>query len=104
MPGIQVDTEWLTRYSDEVRAAGEDVAEARAGLDAADLEPEAFGELGRRAGAVDSYQRLATLLKDQTHRAAEVLTGAGDELRQVVDFHTGGDDDNARDIARKQEW
>lgn len=25
MPGIQVDTEWLTRYSDEVRAAGEDV-------------------------------------------------------------------------------
>ena len=104
MSGIRVDTEWLTQYAGQVRAAGEEIAAARRELDGTRLEPESFGEVGRSAGAADAYARLAALLGDQTRRAGEVLTGAGDELRQVVDFHTGGDDDNAKDIARKQEW
>ncbi|WP_344683770.1 hypothetical protein [Saccharopolyspora taberi] len=104
MSGIRVDTEWLTQYADEVTAAGEEIGNARRELDGARLEPESFGELGRKEGAADAYQRLAGLLGDQASRASEVLTGAGRELREVVDFHTGGDDDNAEDIARKQEW
>ncbi|GAA0524892.1 hypothetical protein GCM10011581_15250 [Saccharopolyspora subtropica] len=103
MSGIRVDTEWLAAYAREVRLAGEEISAAQQPLLAAQLTPEAFGEVGRQVGAAESYQRLCTLLLDQHRRAGETLTSAGDELRQVVEFHAGGDDDSASQLARKQE-
>jgi hypothetical protein len=102
MSGIRIDIEWLATYAREVRAAGEEITAAQPALQAAEVVPEAFGTLGREAGAAEAYQRICALLLDQNRRAGEVLTRAGDELRQVVDFHTGGDDDSA-DEMRKQE-
>ncbi|MGW1679064.1 hypothetical protein [Saccharopolyspora sp. NPDC002376] len=102
MSGIRVDVEWLATYAREVRTAGEEIAAVPQQLPAVELAPESFGELGREAGAAESYQRLCELLVDQSRRASEALTCAGDELQEVVDFHTGGDDDSAIDI-RKQE-
>ncbi|MER7014871.1 hypothetical protein ABT324_25870 [Saccharopolyspora sp. NPDC000359] len=101
MSGIRVDVEWLATYAREVRTAGDEIATAPQELAAAELAPESFGELGRSAGAAESYQRLVELLVDQSRRASEALTRAGDELREVVDFHTSGDDDGAVEI-RKQ--
>jgi hypothetical protein len=103
MSGIRVDAEWLARYADEVRTAGEEVGAAHQELDAARLPHEAFGELGRKVGATDSYRRVADLLMDQTRRAGDAMVSAGEELREVVDFHVRGDDGNAEDLARKQD-
>lgn len=102
MSGIRVDVEWLDRYAGEVRAAGEELVSAEGALEPAELEPAAFGELG--GDAARSYQRLCALLRDQTRRAGEALSSAGDELGEVVAHHSGGDDDTAADLARKQEW
>ncbi|MBB5154787.1 hypothetical protein [Saccharopolyspora phatthalungensis] len=102
MSGIRIDVEWLATYAREVRAAGGEITSAQPGLMAAELAPEAFGRLGREAGAGEAYQRICTLLLDQNRRAGETLTRAGDELGQVVDFHAGGDDDSAAAM-RKQE-
>lgn len=101
MAGIRVDVEWLATYAREVRTAGEEISTAPQRLAAAEVAPEAFGELGRGAGAAESYQRLFELLVDESRRAGEALTRAGEELREVVDFHSGGDDDGAVEI-RKQ--
>lgn len=103
MSGIRVDVEWLTRYSGEVRAAGEDIVAARAELDAARLGPEAFGAVGRQAGAAEAYEHVAATLRDQVQRAGDLLLDAGDELREVVDFHTAGDEGTAEDLSREQE-
>ncbi|MGP4015345.1 hypothetical protein [Saccharopolyspora sp. 5N708] len=102
MSGIRIDIEWLATYAREVRAAGEEITTAQQGLAAAELAPEAFGELGRKVGAAEAYQRARALLLDQNRRAGETLTRAGDELREVVDFHGVGDDDSASEM-RKQE-
>jgi hypothetical protein len=104
MSGIRVDTEWLATYAGEVRAAGEEIAAVQRDLEVARLRPDSFGDFGRKAGAAEAYERLRELLVDQTRRAGEVLTGAGDELDEVVDFHAGGDDESAHHIKRKQEW
>ncbi|QIZ34793.1 hypothetical protein [Saccharopolyspora sp. ASAGF58] len=102
MSGIRIDIEWLASCAREVRAAGEEITAAQPALTAAELAPETFGALGREAGAAEAYQRLYALLLDQNRRAGETLTRAGDELREVVDFHAGGDDDSAVAM-RKQE-
>lgn len=102
MSGIRIDSEWLATYAREVRSAGEEIAAAQSALTAAELAPEVFGELGCEAGAAEAYQRICNLLLDQNRRAGETLTRAGDELREVVDFHAGGDDDSASEM-RKQE-
>nr|WP_218888708.1 hypothetical protein [Saccharopolyspora hordei] len=90
----------MATYAREVRAAGEEIAAAPRELAAAELAPEAFGELGRKAGAAEAYQRLSALLVDQSRRASEALTRAGDELGEVVAFHSGGDDDGALEIRK----
>ncbi|MCI2417163.1 hypothetical protein MOQ72_06995 [Saccharopolyspora sp. K220] len=102
MSGIRIDIEWLATYAREVRAAGEEITAAQQELAAAELAPEVFGELGRKAETAAAYQRVCAFLLDQNRRAGETLTRAGDELREVVDFHTVGDDDSASEM-RKQE-
>ncbi|MEV5539271.1 hypothetical protein AB0L13_20630 [Saccharopolyspora shandongensis] len=102
MSGIRIDVEWLATCAREVRAAGEEIEAAQPAMAAAELAPEVFGALGREAGAAEAYQRLCDLLLDQGRRAGETLTRAGDELGEVVDFHSGGDDDSAVEF-RKQE-
>lgn len=104
MAGIRVDTEWLRRYAEQVRGAGAEVEAARRELDAESLPADSFGQVGRQLGAVDAYERVSRLLLDQTARAGEALVHAGEELREVVEFHTGGDDDSAQDLKREREW
>ena len=100
MSGIRVDVEWLTRCADEVGAAGEDVLAVRRDLEAARLDAEAFGAVGRESGAVEAYERAASVLLDRLSRAGDLLVDAGGELRGVVDSHTGGDESGAGELAR----
>lgn len=101
MSGIRVDTEWLTRYASDVRTAGEEVVAAQREL-VREPPADAFGELGSRVGAPQAYTRVAALLAERARRAGEVLVNAGNELHEVVDFHTTGDGDSAHDLARER--
>lgn len=102
MSGIRIDIDWLSTHARQVREAGEDITTGRARLADAELAAESFGEIGRKSGAPGAYQRLCEQLLDRHRKAAETLTSAGDELREVVDFHSVGDDDSAVDLRRQE--
>ncbi|SFS43835.1 hypothetical protein [Saccharopolyspora flava] len=102
MSGIRIDVDWLSTHARQVREAGEDISTGRARLSEAELGGESFGEIGRKSGAPEAYQRLCEQLLDRHRTAAETLTSAGDELREVVEHHAGGDDDSAVDLRRRE--
>lgn len=101
MPGIRVNIDWLAQYSTDLRAVGDEIGATD--FDAEKLSSKAFGEVGRTAGADESYGKVAALLRDRTRHVAEILVAAGEELHTIVDFHTQGEDDSARELARNQE-
>ncbi|RRO12936.1 hypothetical protein EIL87_25045 [Saccharopolyspora rhizosphaerae] len=102
MSGLRIDVDWLATHARQVREAGEDITSGRAKLTEAELAGESFGQVGRCSGALEAYQRLCEQLLDRHRTAAETLTSAGEELREVVDHHAVGDDDSAVDLRRQE--
>ena len=102
MSGIRIDIDWLAAHARQVREAGEEITTGRAKLAEAEIAAESFGEIGRESGAPGSYRQLCEQLLARHRAAAETLTSAGDELREVVDHHWVGDDDSAVDLRRQE--
>lgn len=102
MAGIRIDVEWLSTHARQVTEAGEDITTGRARLAEAELTGDSFGEIGRKSGAPEAYQQLCEQLLDRHRKAAETLISAGEELREVVDHHSVGDDDSAVDLRRQE--
>jgi hypothetical protein len=66
----------------------------------APLEQEAFGSLGRGMRVPASYERAATVLREQLTRGTEALTSVSDGLVKVTSTYQTADDDNVRAIKR----
>lgn len=103
MAGIRMDPELLARCAGELGAAGDEMNAVGDKLDAVSLGEQAFGRLGRDLGAPEAYRRVSKLVMERTRRTADVVARAGDQLRDVVEFHTVGDEDSAVEFSRQQE-
>jgi hypothetical protein len=98
---VRVDIDWLRTYAEQLDRRGDEAQAAHRSLTGHQLEPEAFGELGRALGTPAAYQRAADRLHEQLEQAGRVLTAAAGALREAAEHYAGGDSDAARTLDRK---
>jgi uncharacterized protein YukE len=98
---VRVDVDWLRGYAKELDKRTDEAQAVLRGLTRRQLEPEAFGELGRSLGTPQAYQRAADKLHDQLEQAERVLAAAAKALREAADHYAGQDTDAADTLNKK---
>jgi len=98
---VRVDVDRLVEYSEELdRRTAETQAVLRS-LTGPELDPGAFGELGRSLGTPQAYQRAADRLRGELERAHRVLGSVATALRGAAEHYRGEDTGAARTLEQR---
>ena len=98
---MKVDVDWLRGYAKELDKRADDAQAVLRSVTQRQLEPEAFGELGRSLRTPEAYQRAADTLHKQLQQAEKVISAAARSLRAAADHYAGHDDDAAATLRKK---
>jgi hypothetical protein len=98
---VRVDVDWLRGYAAELDKRTDEMQATWRALTQWQLEPRAFGELGRSLRIPEAYQRAADTLLRQLRQAEAVIDAAAHALRATADHYAGQDSDAAAALDRK---
>lgn len=101
MDAVRVDVDWLRGYAKELDKRADEAQAVLRSLTRRQLEPEAFGGLGRSLRTPQAYRSAADTLHDQLRQAEKVIGAAARALRDAADHYAGHDEDAAGTLTKK---
>lgn len=101
MDTVKADIDWLTGYATTLDRRSDEAARILTLLRDNQLDPDAFGDVGKELGTHAAYESAARSLTTQMERAEQVLDAAAKAVRDAAEHYAGTDDEAKRTLERK---